>query len=177
MAAKMPVDAQPPSAALQPPVQVALVGQPVAYTWRPPAEPAAARKYYGSWSSSLFGCCADPLWCCGFLFCFPFAIVLRVQSIVEKVGSMNIPLLGVVDRSNALMYGVLALVFAWFGGIPYVLFLFLIYKGVQGRFGIQKSDVGIGLEVLCCSCCSLLRLGRHVDGYDDALKTAEHTGP
>lgn len=165
----------PQPSAPPPPVQVVMVGAPVEYIWRPPAEPPAAAAYYGKWSSGTCGWCFDPLYACGFLWCFPCAAILRVQSIVEKVGGMNIPIIGLVDRSNALMYGILAgligLATCWFSfGLPFVIFVFLIYKGVQARFNIKEDDLGICCKVYCCACCSLIKLGRHVDGYYDALQ-------
>uniref|UniRef100_A0A6U8X510 Uncharacterized protein n=1 Tax=Zooxanthella nutricula TaxID=1333877 RepID=A0A6U8X510_9DINO len=136
---------------------------------RPLDEAPAAQKFFGEWAFSTFGCCFDPLYSCFFCWCYPVALVLRVASIVEKVGKMNVPIIGSVDRSNALVLGIAAVALSWLGGIPYLFFVFVIYKGVQARFAIREGDVSACCHVVFCPCCTWIKLGRHVDAYSEAL--------
>lgn len=136
----------------------------------PSQESAAAQRYYGSWAYGTFGCCSEPLYSCFFCCCYPCALVLRVSTIVEKVGAMDVPILGAVDKKSALVYGVLALLFAWLGALPYLLFVFLMYKGLQARFAITgEGDLAALCKVCCCPCCTWIKVGRHVDAYSEAL--------
>mmetsp|Transcript_41052 Transcript_41052/g.123961 ORF Transcript_41052/g.123961 Transcript_41052/m.123961 type:complete len:185 (-) Transcript_41052:61-615(-) len=159
--------------ATAPPVQEAMAGalppRSPSDTPRPLDEPAAAQKYYGEWAFSTFGCCVDPMNCCFFTFCFPCALVLRVASIVEKVGTMHAPIFGAIDSSNACLYGSLAFLFAWLGCFPYVLFVYVIYKGLRARFAIREGDATSFCKVCCLSCCTWIQVGRHVDAYSQAL--------
>merc|ERR1719277_1412719 len=103
-----PMHAATPGQLVAPPVMVVMVGAPTAYV-RPQGEPPAAQAYYGKWSAGTCGCCFDPLYSLFFFCCFPCALVLRVSSIIDKVGGMHLPVLGLVSSSNAFFWGLVAL--------------------------------------------------------------------
>merc|ERR1719198_1426076 len=91
---------------------------------------------------------------------------------------MDVPFFGVVDRSNAGMIALMVMLLVILDFvvpclllcIPWFLFIFVIYKGVMGRFNIRnEDDITVFCEVCCCMCCTVLKMGRHVDGYHRAL--------
>jgi len=47
-----------------------------------------------------------------------------------------------------------------------------VHLGMVERFHMNESICTSFIHVFCCGCCALLRIGRHVDKYDDACNFA-----
>lgn len=171
-------------AASAPPVEVRLIGPSPAYQ-HTPQETGSLSHFYGNFNTSLFDCSHEPSICLIAFCCFPCFLPWRIFTIIERVGSMQLPIIGLVDRTNAFCYALVScllwctgsylasrdreLLYTRFGvhlfTLVWVFFCFCIRKGVASRFQIEEGDLHILLKSWCCFCCGLLQVGRHVDAY------------
>jgi len=44
--------------------------------------------------------------------------------------------------------------------------LWLVYKGVAARFSVQEDDCTSFFKLLCCRCCAMTQVYRHVQDFD-----------
>lgn len=148
-------------------------------------EPPGAVHYYGKWSSGIFdvaNCWGDvPACLCSFCPIGHIFLPWRVWILLDRIGSVQSPAFfgGRVDKFRrkfivSMLFILLALSTAMVAVAPrltlvfytlYTLFVWEVYVCVRFKFRIEEWGNMAMAQVFCCSTCSILKIGRHVDGY------------
>lgn len=170
-------------------------------------EPSSTERFYGVWSDGLCSCTSDPASCLCAIFCWDIFFVWRTWSIIDKSIWINVPIFGRQGNGKtARVVGclVVLVLLDWFfyyelygffnrmrdvpgwlcaavafGSICFSLVRACIHFAVVDRFHMGESICISCFHIVFCGCCSILRMGRHVDRFDEVcnLGMARHPAP
>lgn len=101
--------------------------------------------------------------------CFVVLVLLDFITYYELIVYLNLPTSGKTLAFNiqwsAVPPWLQSLMFSILMGT--LLLRMAVQLGAVERFRVNESMCASIIQVLCCGCCALLRIGRHVDKYDD----------